>query len=178
MPQNSTINTELENQESISNKKVKDDTVGGGGSAPTGISAVKVIQKIMGFFFVALGFAGIFLPLLPTTPFLLLAMFLFVRSSPRSSQWLIEHHILGSYICAYTSGTGMSVAMKTRIILTLWIVMGISIIFFTGILWMRIVLVIIGLGVSIHIIMFRKKPLDKPVSEDIQEINPSPRSNP
>lgn len=56
------------------------------------------VLKGLGFVFVGLGFLGVFLPLLPTTPFLLLALACFARSSPQIHTWLVNHHILGQYV--------------------------------------------------------------------------------
>ena len=114
-------------------------------------------MKLLGFFFVGIGFIGIFLPLLPTTPFLLLALFLFVRSSPEASRWLVEHKVLGSYVLAYTSGNGLLRRMKARIIIMMWVVMAASITFFAEKLWMKVLLVIIGAGITIHVVTFRGK---------------------
>ena len=56
------------------------------------------VLKSLGFVFVALGFAGIFLPLVPTTPFLLLAAGCFAKSSPAFHDWLLNHRLLGHYV--------------------------------------------------------------------------------
>jgi len=56
---------------------------------------MKQLLKIMGIGFVGLGFIGIFVPLLPTVPFILLAAACFAKSSPRIHQWLLEHHHFG-----------------------------------------------------------------------------------
>lgn len=61
-------------------------------------SVINLLLKVLGAAFVALGFAGIFLPLLPTTPFLLLAAGCFARSSPAFHHWLVNHRLLGPYI--------------------------------------------------------------------------------
>ncbi|MCX7973573.1 MAG: YbaN family protein [Candidatus Aminicenantes bacterium] len=117
----------------------------------------------LGFFFVGLGFLGIFLPLLPTTPFLLLAAGLFARSSPRFYNWLLNHKWLGSYIRNYREKKG--IPLKTRIItiIILWIVIAHSAFFIvTNPIW-RLVLILIACGVSLHVATLSNK-------------NPSPNS--
>jgi uncharacterized membrane protein YbaN (DUF454 family) len=59
---------------------------------------INLLLKALGFMFVGLGLAGVFLPLLPTTPFLLLAAGCFARSSPAFHDWLLTHRLLGPYI--------------------------------------------------------------------------------
>lgn|GEM_PF-3519934 len=65
----------------------------------------KKLLILLGFFFVGLGIVGIFLPLFPTTPFLLLAAALFARSSPRFYRWLLNNRWLGSYMKNYRGET-------------------------------------------------------------------------
>jgi len=59
---------------------------------------INLLLKALGLMFVGLGLAGVFLPLLPTTPFLLLAAGCFARSSPAFHDWLLTHRLLGPYI--------------------------------------------------------------------------------
>ena len=66
------------------------------------------VYLVLGIINVALGTAGIFLPLLPTTPFLLLAAFLFARSSGRWHSWLLTHPQLSPYIHAFRRKSGRS----------------------------------------------------------------------
>jgi hypothetical protein len=80
---------------------------------------------------VVLGAAGIFLPLLPTTPFLLLAAYLFARSSERWHRWLLDHRQLGPYIHAWRNKSGFTVAQKIRIGLSFTLLLGISAYFVT-----------------------------------------------
>ena len=72
----------------------------------------KSLLIALGLFNVVLGAVGIALPLLPTTPFLLLAAFLFARSSERWHGWLMNHKYLGPYIHAFKNKTGLTVAQK------------------------------------------------------------------
>lgn len=68
-----------------------------------------------GFVCVALGVIGIPMPLLPTTPFLLLAAYFFARGSQRWHRWLLTHPALGPYIIAFREGRGLTRAQKWRV---------------------------------------------------------------
>lgn len=81
---------------------------------------------VAGLINVVLGTAGIFLPLLPTTPFLLLAAYLFARSSERWHNWLLNHRRLGPYIHAFRNKTGLTVTQKVRIGCSFTVLMAIS----------------------------------------------------
>jgi len=106
---------------------------------------------IAGTIFVILGIMGIFLPVLPTTPFLLLAAACYFRSSDRFYRWLLNNRILGTYIRNYLEGKGMPLKSKVITLVFLWLTIGLTIIFGIQNTIVRIILVIIALGVTIHI---------------------------
>ncbi len=124
--------------------------------------SVKIFCLITGIFLTGLGIVGIILPILPTTPFLLLAAGCFAISSEKCYNWLLNNKILGMYIRNYKEGKGMPIKLKIFTISLLWITILISIFFFIDILWVEILLLIIALIVSIHIILIR--PKNKPSS--------------
>jgi uncharacterized membrane protein YbaN (DUF454 family) len=107
---------------------------------------------IAGTFFLALGIIGVFLPLLPTTPFLLLSAACYFKGSKKMHDWLLNNRWFGSYIRNYREGKGVSAKMKTISIIVLWITIGYSTIFAVNILIMRIILVLIAIGVAIHVV--------------------------
>jgi hypothetical protein len=81
---------------------------------------------IAGFASVGMGTLGMFLPLLPTTPFLLLAAYCFARGSDRWYRWLLRHKQLGPYIHAFRNKTGLTRAQKLRIGASFTVLMGVS----------------------------------------------------
>ena len=104
-----------------------------------------------------LGIIGIFIPILPTTPFLLLAAACYMRSSERFYQWLINNRIFGAYVRNYIEGRGMPVRIKIFTILLLWLAIGLSITFAVQNIVVRIVLICIAIGVTAHISLIKKR---------------------
>jgi uncharacterized membrane protein YbaN (DUF454 family) len=107
---------------------------------------------------VCIGVAGIFLPLLPTTPFLLLAAVCYAGSSPRFYRWLMNNRWFGRYIKNYREGKGLTLPTKIVSLLSLWITIGLSAIIIMPWLAGKLVLLTIALGVTIHIL---RKPTCK-----------------
>jgi len=79
-----------------------------------------------GWLSVALGVVGIFLPVLPTTPFLLLAAACFVRSSRRFYDWLVMHPRLGPWFRDYLEGNGVPLKGKVYSIIAMWLSIALS----------------------------------------------------
>lgn len=114
---------------------------------------MKWIFLALGWLCVALGFLGVFLPLLPTTPFLLLALFLFGRSSPKWRLALMRHRLLGPYIRGYASKEGLSVRAKSTTLAVMWAAMLVSAVFIADTWWPRLLLLAVAVGVSVHILL-------------------------
>jgi len=104
-----------------------------------------------------LGIIGIFVPVLPTTPFLLLAAACYMRSSERFYQWLINNRIFGAYVRDYIEGRGMPIRTKIFTILLLWLTIGLTIAFGVQNTVIRIVLICVAIGVTVHIVLIRKR---------------------
>ena len=97
----------------------------------------------LGWFFVTLGVLGIFLPLLPTTVFILLAAWCFARSSTRFHQWLTEHPKLGPILKHWQAGQGIPKQARNRAIATIVITMSISALIVSK-WWITLLLFVIG----------------------------------
>jgi uncharacterized protein len=114
----------------------------------------KLLQALLvtcGTLFVALGVVGIFLPLVPTTVFLLLAAACYARSSERFHQKLLNHRWLGGYIRNYRDGRGMSPREKTWTLVLLWVGIGATTIWSVHAWWLRALLLVIATSVTVHV---------------------------
>ncbi len=127
--------------------------------SPTMTQQVKSTNRLLrpllvaaGTLCVGLGVLGIFLPLLPTTPFLLLAAACYARSSPRLLRWLEENRWFGAYIRNWREGRGILLRDKLLAIGAIWLTIGLTVIYFVPIVWVKILLMAIALAVSIHLL--------------------------
>lgn len=123
-------------------------------------SFAKYFYLISGFLLVIIGVLGIFLPLLPTTIFLILASICFLKSSPKANEWLRNHKILGGYIDNYQNKTGLTRNVKIANIITLCTSILLSAFLLTEKYYIRIILLSIAIGVTIHLFMIKTKKLD------------------
>jgi hypothetical protein len=109
----------------------------------------------IGILSVVLATVGVFLPLLPTTPFLLLAAACFIRSSEGLYQWLITHRVFGPYIKNYWEHRAITLHTKVGILILLWATIGYGVIGIVQSLIVRAILVFIAIGVTIHVLSLK-----------------------
>lgn len=114
---------------------------------------MKIILNFIGILAVVLGVLGIFLPLLPTTPFLLLASACFARASPTMHGWLRNNRVFGKYLRDYESGAGIPKRGKIWILIFMWGSMSYSI-WRTELVWVRALIIIIGICVTVYLTLF------------------------
>lgn len=115
---------------------------------------VKVILNTLGTIFLILGILGIILPLLPATPFLLLASACYLRGSSTLHNWLMSHKHLGPYISNIKDKRAMPLRGKIVTLALLWPSLFFSI-YKVNSLYIALVLVIIGIGVTTFILKLR-----------------------
>lgn len=123
------------------------------------VNIIRYAYLASGFLLVAIGVIGIFLPLLPTTIFLILASACFVKSSPRANEWLKNNKYLGPYLKNYQEKTGLTVKSKFLTLILLWVSILASAVFLTNEFYIKLILLAIAAGVSIHIISIKTKKI-------------------
>jgi uncharacterized membrane protein YbaN (DUF454 family) len=100
------------------------------------------------------GVLGMFLPLLPTVPFLLLAVFCFARSSPRWKEKILHHPFIGKPLREWLLYKGLRRKSKICSLLFLWTSILISV-YFVDISWVRVLLPVVAIAVTLHILSFK-----------------------
>ena len=116
---------------------------------------MKYVLILLGIISLALGVIGIFLPVLPTTPFLLLSATLFLRSSQKLYDWLLSHPCLGEYIRNFKEHNAIPLRVKIISVSLVWITLLYCAIFVAKEWWMSAVFVFIAIGVSLHILHYK-----------------------
>jgi len=120
-------------------------------------TAVKRILVIIGTFFLALGIIGIVIPVLPTTPFLLLTAGCYAKGSGRLHKWLLGNRFFGRYLQNYLERKSIPVKIKILAITLLWAGIGLTAAFGVEHLAIRAVLICIAIAVTLHISLLKPK---------------------
>ena len=105
----------------------------------------------------ALGIIGIAIPIMPTTPFLLLAAACYLRGSRHMYDWLLGNRWFGTYLLDYMEGRGIPMMTKVLTLFVLWSSIGFSMVFIATSTLLRIILLAIAVGVTIHLAMVKTR---------------------
>lgn len=124
---------------------------------------MKIFYTVTGTISLVLGIIGIFVPLLPTTPFLLLSAAFYFRGSPRLYRWLIQQKQLGPYIKNFREYRAIPLRAKIISLSLIWITLSYCIFQIAPYLWLKIILLAIAIGTTWHILSYKtlKKQTDR-----------------
>ena len=117
---------------------------------------MRYLYIILGTFSLVMGIIGIFLPVLPTTPLLLLTAFCYYRGSERMYNWLMKHPYFGRHIKNFRESRIIPRKVKVYILIMLWA----SLIFCAFILnpiWIKCMMIAIAAGVTWHILSYKSE---------------------
>lgn len=131
----------------------------------------KKLLVLIGTICLASAILGIFLPVLPTTPFLLLAAVCYAHGSKRFYDWLMANRWLGPYIRNYREGKGVPLIQKVLVILLLWLTIGFSV-WTVSLWWVQLVLIAIAGGVTIHLLTIKTLKSEMRDPNPIEEYEP------
>lgn len=118
---------------------------------------LRYIYIIAGTICVIIGAIGAFVPLLPTTPLLLLAAWLYIRSSDRLYNWLLNQKILGSYIRDFMEEKAIPKRAKIVALVMMWASILFCIHFIAEPIWLKFLLAIATIAISLYIMSFKSK---------------------
>lgn len=138
------------------------------------IKLKKYLYISLGTLSLILGSIGIVLPLLPTTPFLLVSAFFYLRSSRKLYDWLLNHKLFGIYIYSYINYHAIDLKTKIASISLLWITLSISMVIVNNI-YLTLLLTTIAIAVSTHLLMLKtlsKKEMVIRIKESQYQLNP------
>ena len=117
---------------------------------------MRIFLIIVGSLSLVLGIVGLFLPMLPTTPFLLLSAAAWVKASPKLYEWLLNHRVFGEYIRNYREHRAIPLRAKIISVSLLWLTIGYCIFaVVTEWWWAQVLLAVIAIAVSWHILSFK-----------------------
>jgi len=116
----------------------------------------RTLVFIMGLIALGLGTLGMVLPLLPTTPFVILAATCFSYSSDEFYNWIKKNRLFGPYIENYREKRGLTIAFKVRTIIILWVSLAISM-FLLREVWIYALLCVVGVCVTTHLLLIKTR---------------------
>ena len=119
--------------------------------------ALRIVLMGLGFLFVAIGFVGAFLPLIPTTGPILLAAFLFSVSSVRFDHWLSHHRVFGPIVQGWRAGQGFTMRLKITAVVAIAVTFTITVGFAIDSGVVRVLLIGLAIGLVVYILQLPTK---------------------
>lgn len=116
---------------------------------------MKILLTILGLISLGLGILGAFLPVLPTTPLLLLAAFLFLRSNQRLYDWLMNHPKMGPYITNFIKHKAIPLRVKVIAVSTLWLTLLYCAVFVAEHWALRVFFILLAICITWHILSYK-----------------------
>lgn len=117
---------------------------------------MKIFLIVVGSISLALGVTGMFLPMLPTTPFLLLSAAAWVKASPSLYNWLLNHKVFGEYIRNYREQR--AIPLRAKIVSVSMVLLTIGYCIFAVVdkwWWAQLLMALLAIGISWHILSFK-----------------------
>lgn len=119
--------------------------------------AIRHFWIITGTISLIAGIIGLFLPVIPTTPFILLSAFCYARGSKRLHNWLLNNKLFGIYIENYEKGKGIPIKIKVYWIIILWLSISITTTIIVKNSYIKLTLIIIAILATLYIISIKPK---------------------
>ena len=117
---------------------------------------MRIFLIVIGTISLGLGVLGIFLPMLPTTPFLLLSAAVWLKASPRLYHWLLNHKVLGEYIRNYREHRAIPLRVKIVSVSLVWLTIGYCIFAVVNEWWWaQLLMALLAIAISWHILSFK-----------------------
>jgi uncharacterized membrane protein YbaN (DUF454 family) len=129
---------------------------------PVTDSMKRGVYIIIGSLALALGALGLFLPLLPTTPFVILAAACYYRGSERLHAWILESRWFGEMIRNYQAGRGVTLGTKIKAVGLMWLTITVSATFYVDSLLARVLMYGVAIGVTIYLVRLPTLKEDRP----------------
>jgi hypothetical protein len=120
--------------------------------------AVRVVLGTLGWLFVGIAFLGVFVPVLPTTGPVILAAFLFSKSSDRFDDWLVSNRFFGSIVRDWRAGLGFTVRAKVIAVVAIVASFGITTLFVLNGFWVRAAFWMLAAAIATYVVTRPTKP--------------------
>jgi uncharacterized protein len=114
--------------------------------------ALRLVLAGLGWLFVGIAFIGVFVPVLPTTGPIILAAFLFSKSSDRFDDWLVTNRFFGSIVRDWREGRGFTVRAKVIAVFAILASFGITTLFVLHGFWIRAAFWVLAAGIATYVV--------------------------